>query len=46
MPSLAVVRDFDAIARIYGALTRPIQKMNLLVYLLIPITGRCDTCTI
>ena len=46
VPSLAAVRDFDAIARIYGALTRPIQKMNLLVYLLIPITGRCDTCTI
>jgi len=46
VPSLVAARDFDTIARIYGTLTRPAQKMNLLLRLLIPIAGRCDTCTI
>jgi hypothetical protein len=44
--SLVAARDFDTIARIYAAMTRPIQKMNLLVRVLIPIAGRCDTCTL
>ncbi len=44
--ALAAARDFDSIARIYGTLTRPIQKMNVLLRVLIPIAGRCDTCTV
>jgi hypothetical protein len=46
VPSLVAAREFETIARIYGTLTRPIQKMNVLVDVLIPIAGRCDTCTI
>lgn len=44
--SLVAAGDFDTIARRYGAMTRPIQKMNMLVNVLITIAGRCDTCTI
>ena len=44
-PDVDAARDFDTIARIYGTLTRPNQKMNVLMLLLIPIAGRCDTCT-
>jgi hypothetical protein len=44
--SLIAAKDFHAIAQIYGKLTRPIQKMNVLLKVLIPISGRCDTCTL
>jgi hypothetical protein len=46
MSTLVTARDFDTIARIYGTLTKPIQRMNVLLRVLIPIAGRCDTCTI
>ena len=35
VPSLIAARDFDAIARIYATLTRPLQKMDVLLDLLI-----------
>jgi hypothetical protein len=46
VPLLVAARDFDKLAQIYATLKRPIQKMNVLLQMLIPIAGRCDTCTV